>query len=114
MLMCNEQVTLVQCMHCADDDQYINIAINGASWFAKSVIDNQEKGLRTANILQCRIPASALPDGVKPCAGDYLVRGVLGQVIHAPQDFAQMEYFKITAVGDNRRGKLQHWRVTGA
>ena len=45
--------------------------------------------------------------------GDYLVRGMIASVSNL-DDLKGREYMKAMTVSDNRRGRLQHWAVTGA
>ena len=114
MLMCSETVTLVR-LHKGDDGEtYTCTAIAEVSWHGKAVTESTTAGAQPKNQYKCRLPAERMPAGITPHKGDYLIRGELGAVTRAPQDFADREYFTITAVGDNRRGKNQHWAVSGA
>ncbi|HIY38449.1 MAG TPA: hypothetical protein H9835_04825 [Candidatus Agathobaculum merdigallinarum] len=114
MLMCTETVTLIRAVRGKDGETYTCTPLAGASWYGKAVTVPSADGARIQNTYKARIPAENMPDGVTPCTGDYLVRGTVAQVTRAPADFAGMEYFLISAVGDNRRGRLQHWAVSGA
>lgn len=114
MLMCIECVTLVHAVRGKDGESYTCTPIAGVSWYGKAVTVPSTDGARIQNTYKARIPAGNIPDGVTPCTGDYLVRGTVAQVTRAPTDFADREYFLISAVGDNRRGRLQHWAVSGA
>ena len=114
MLMCNETVTLVQAVRGDNGETYTCTPLNDASWYGKAVTIPTADGARIQNTYKVRLPAGTMPEGMKPCAGDYLVRGVVVVVTRAPADFADREYFLISAVGDNRRGRLQHWAVSGA
>ena len=109
MLACNETITLVQ--HTADNDRdtYNCIAVAGASWYAKTVIVTSGDGAKPANSYEVRI-FGELAAAPKP--GDYVVRGTIESVTK-PTDLKGHEYFRITSVGDNRRGGLRHWRVSG-
>jgi hypothetical protein len=49
---------------------------------------------------------------IEPAVGDYVALGVV-ESIEMPSDLKQYDYFRITAVGDNRRGRLSHWRLSG-
>lgn len=114
MLMCIECVTLVHAVRGKDGESYTCTPIAGVSWYGKAVTVPSTDGARIQNTYKARIPAGNMLDGVTPCTGDYLVRGTVAQVTRAPADFADREYFLISAVGDNRRGHLQHWAVSGA
>lgn len=113
MLMCNETVTLVQHIAELDGDRFVCVAVVGASWHGKAQMTVGTQGVSPQNTYQVRIPEDRLPTGVAPCKGDFLVRGVVASVTR-PADFAQMEHFQVTAVGDNRRGRNPHWAVRGA
>lgn len=114
MLLCNERATLVQIHSGKDGEHYTCTELVGVSWYGKTVIISTEKGAKPQNTYQVRIPASRMPQDVVPKAGDFVVRGVVRNVTAAPQDLQGYEYFAVTAVGDNRRGRLSHWAVRGA
>ena len=109
MLACNETVTLVQ--HTADNDRdlYNCIAVTGASWYAKTVIVTSGDGAKPANSYEVRIFGEM---AAAPKPGDYVVRGTV-ESVSKPADLKTTEHFRITSVGDNRRGGLPHWRVSG-
>lgn len=49
---------------------------------------------------------------IEPAVGDYVALGEV-ESIELPSDLKQYDHFRITAVGDNRRGRLSHWRLSG-
>ena len=63
--------------------------------------------------MKVRIPEENMPEGVKIQNGDLMARGSL-QHISKAEDLRGSEYFTVMSVGDNRRGKLSHWAVSGA
>lgn len=111
MLMCEETVTLVHEERTDDGESYVCTVIQGASWYGKAAMAQTTEGITPQNTYKSRFPATVL---VQPHKGDFLVRGVVEIVKRAPADLKGREYFCITAVGDNRRGRLQHWTVSGA
>lgn len=113
MLCCDETVTLIQRVEKAEDDCYTCTVLEGVSWFAKTSVALTADGARPVNTLRVRIPDGVLPEGVRPQTGDVLVRGAVGPV-SGPEDWRGREYFVVSAVGDNRRGGLPHWSVSGA
>lgn len=113
MLACAETVTLVHPVREDDGDTYVCTVIQGASWYRKAVITPDGDGARPVPVCKARIPAGDMPEGITPEEGDYLVRGVLETVRRAPADFAEREYMLATVVGDNRRGRLRHWFLSG-
>ena len=110
MLACDELITLVK--HTAENDRdlYNCIAVAGASWYAKTVIVTSGDGAKPANTFVVRIYTN---ENISPAPGDYIVRGEVSS-IEKPADLKGREYFRVTSVGDNRRGSLPHWRVSGA
>ena len=44
--------------------------------------------------------------------GDFVALGIV-DAFETQSDLKDFDYFRITAVGDNRRGILAHWRVSG-
>lgn len=112
MLACNEVLTLVRHIREKDGDRYECSAVPCASWFRKEIVAISPDGAKPVNTCICRIPGeTVMPE---PHAGDYLVRGIVRDVSRAPNDFGGLDYMQITSVGDNRRGGLPHWRVSGA
>ena len=113
MLMCNEPVTLIHLERYDDGERYDVTVIEKASWYGKRVMTQTTKGAEPQNTYTVRIPDSYVPDQ-PPEKGDYMVRGAhIGEVRRIPADIAEEEYFCITAVGDNRRGRLKHMVVSG-
>lgn len=117
MLLCNETVTLVRHDRTRTGDSFACTAIVGVSWYAKATVKPPSQmganGVELANTFKVRIPEANLPEGAALRTGDYLVRGVVGSVERLA-DLKDREYFKIMTVGDNRRGRLRHWAVSGA
>ena len=115
VLMCNETITLIKHIRDVDGDQYEPIVITGVSWFGKFRISPSESGASSVNEITVRIPVEAMPKGVTPETGDYVARGA---VESAELDFetvsALPDVFEVLSVGDNRRGRLKHWRISGA
>lgn len=114
MLLTNETVTLVQEIREDSGERYCCTVIRGVSWHGKAVTNWSTNGAQSQNLYSVRIPEENLPLEVVPRKGDYLVRGEVHEVRRAPADFAEQEYLRVSAVGDNRRGKLRHWAVRGA
>lgn len=114
MLACTETITIVQSDYDAatDRDVYKSWVVNGVSWFSKLIVGLDGKGLAGKSEFKVRIPASAgLPTVIKP--GDIVVRGNAGAV-QKSEDYKGMEFFTALSVGDNRRGGVPHWVVSGA
>lgn len=109
LLGCTETVTLVH--HNKDDeDTYTCTIVNNASWFSKVTITTSGDGAKPVNTYESRLFGEVA--GANPSPGDFLVKGIVTG-IEKPSDLKGLEYFRITAVGDNRRGGLAHWRVSG-
>lgn len=110
MLMCSETVTLVRL---DENDEYQCTVIEGASWYGKAQITQQQDGFVGGMVVKVRIPEENMPDGVTPGAKDVLARGRV-ETVNTLQDLKRVEHFKIMTVGDNRRGRNPHWAVSGA
>ena len=109
LIGCTETVTLVH--HIKDDeDTYECHTVGRASWFSKNTITTSGDGAKPVNTFEVRVFGEFL--GVEPSLGDYVVKGIVNN-IEAPNDLKNKVYFRITAIGDNRRGGLPHWRVSG-
>ena len=108
MLECNNTVTLLHIDHNSDDDELQCIILENASWFKKNTITTSGDGAKPVNTYESRI----MTDRDIPISlGDWLVLGAVEGVEKASDVTA--DKFRITAIGDNRRGILGHWRVSG-
>ena len=113
MFQCDETVTLVQEVKTDDEEHYKGVVVHGVSWLSSTALAQSSGGETPANVLTCRLPVESLPKEIRPNAGDFLVRGVLEDATRW-EEWGKREHFRSTAVGDNRRGKFQHWKVSGA
>lgn len=109
MLMCNQTVTLVHHVKGVDNDTYICTPYGNASWFKKRAISTDGDGAKPSNTYEVRI----MGDIEIPVAlGDFVALGAVSE-IEKPADLVNVDHFRITAIGDNRRGGLAHWRLSG-
>ena len=106
---CTETITLIHHIK-DDDDTYTCHTVNKASWHQKTTISTSADGAKPVNTFEVRVFGDFL--GVEPSLGDYVVKGVV-EGIETPHDMKNTAYFRITAIGDNRRGGLAHWRLSG-
>lgn len=114
MLACTETITIVQLDYdvATDRDVYKSWIVSGVSWFSKLVVGLDGKGLAGKSAFKVRIPVSVdLPTVIKP--GNIIVHGNAGAV-QKSGDYEGMEFFTVLSVGDNRRGGVPHWVVSGA
>lgn len=109
MLGCNETVTVISKNKGIDDDLYICTVYPDASWHSRLTISTSGDGAKPVNTYECRIMGN-VDVNVNP--GDYVAKGIV-EGVEKPSDLKNIEHFRITAVGDNRRGKLSHWRLSG-
>lgn len=109
MLGCTETITLVHHIK-DDDDTYACHTVKNASWFEKVTISTSADGAKPVNTYEVRIFGDI--SGVEPSLGDYCVKGIVNN-IETPADLKNERYFRITAIGNNKRGGLPHWRVSG-
>lgn len=109
MLGCTETITLVH--HVKDDnDTYICRTVKNASWFSKVTIATSADGAKPVNTYDVRIVGGF--SDVEPALGDYVVKGIVTG-IEKPADLKNEVYFRITAIGNNNRTPLPHWRLSG-
>ena len=109
MLGCTETITLIHHIK-GDDDTYTCHTANNASWFSKITISTSADGAKPVNTYEARVFDDF--SGVTPSLGDYVVKGIV-EGIESPQDLKNEVKFRITAISDNRRGGLTHWRFSG-
>lgn len=106
---CTETVTLVH--HIKDEeDTYECHTVGKASWYQKTTITTSGDGAKPVNTYEVRIFGEF--STTEPSLGDYVVKGIV-EGIEKPSDLKGNTYFRITAISDNRRGGLGHWRVSG-
>lgn len=108
MLECNNTVTLLHIDHNSDDDELQCIILENASWFKKNTITTSGDGAKPVNTYESRIMTDA---DIPFSPGDWLALGAIESAEKASDVTA--DKFRITAIGDNRRGMLKHWRVSG-
>lgn len=109
MLGCTETITLVHHIK-NDDDTYTCHTVNKASWFSKITISTSADGAKPVDTYEVRVFDEFL--GAVPSLGDYVVKGIV-EGVESPTDIKNKVYFRITAISDNRRGGLAHWRLSG-
>ena len=109
MLACNQTITIIHHDKGIDEDTYICRSYERASWFKKNTITTSGDGAKPANSYEVRIMTE---EDISIAPGDFVALGVV-KGIEKPSDLVSIEHFRITAIGDNRRGKLGHWRVSG-
>ena len=112
LLMGNQVITLVKHEKTDTADNYVCYTMPNASWFSSLSIVTSGDGAKPVNTFTVRIPGENVPTGVEPATGDYIVKGVVTSV-NRPADLKGLEHFRVTAVGNNLRGNLPHWRVAG-
>lgn len=108
MLGCTETVTLIHHDRESDEDNYICTTFENASWFKRNTISTSGDGAKPVNTYESRILTDA---DITVSPGDWLVLGVV-ESVDVPSSI-ELDKFRITAIGDNRRGLLAHWRVSG-
>ena len=109
MLQCDKVVTVIHHNKETDTDTYTCTSYGGASWFKKTTIATDTQGAKPSNTYEVRIMTS---EAVTVSHGDYVALGIVLD-IQKPADLKSVDHFRVTAVGDNRRGKLPHWRLSG-
>jgi hypothetical protein len=110
MLECNNIVTIIHHNKLSDDDEYICTTYDKASWFKKNTITTSADGAKPVNTYDVRVFGDF--EGVTPSLGDYVVKGIKNRV-ETPADLKNEVYFRITAIGFNKRAVLPHWRLSG-
>lgn len=113
MLECNETITFVRLIKGKTSDTYTCTVVNGASWYEKRITALQDNGLASATEVKVRIPTPNMPSDFIPLVGDFVCRGTV-ESIAKQADLQAYTHFRVLAVGDNRRGHLSHWAVSGS
>ena len=109
MLMCDQTVTLVHHVKGDDGDTYRCTTHERASWFKRNTITTSGDGAKPVNSYEVRIMGT---EDISPSLGDYVALGTVSNV-STPSDLSGVDHFRVTAIGDNRRGTLAHWRLSG-
>lgn len=108
MIGCDNIITVIHHIK-TDNDEYICTPYNNASWFEKVTISTSADGAKPVNSYVVRIMGDIY---VEVEVGDYVALGTVSG-IQKPADLKNINHFRVTAVGDNRRGSIAHWRVSG-
>ncbi len=113
MLTCRETVTLIKHVKTPSGDEYVPHAVAGASWHGGMSLAPVDNGEVSHFALSVRIPQQRMPVGVIPAAGDLVLRGPLpdGADCSSLASVLAIGAVRITAVRDNCRGSLPHWRL---
>lgn len=106
---CTETITLVHHVK-DDDDTYECHTVGKASWYQKTTISTSADGAKPVNTFEVRVFGDF--SAVEPSLGDYVVKGIV-ESVETLRDLKNKVYFRITAISDNRRGGLAHWRLSG-
>lgn len=110
MLACNKTVTVIHHVKGTEKDSYTCAHyINMASWFKKVTISTAGDGAKPSNTYECRIMTD---DAIIVSPGDYVAFGVVENFTNI-KELKNVDYFRVTAIGDNRRGFMNHWRLSG-
>ena len=109
MLECNNVVTIIHHNKDVDGDSYTCTTMGNASWFKKTSIVTAADGARPSNTYDVRIMTD---EYVYISHGDYVALGIVLD-IQKVSDLKNTDHFRITSIGDNRRGRLPHWRLSG-
>lgn len=107
MLAANETATLISHIPGDTGDSYACTVLRRVSWHGR-------RGVGALGSPELEYTARIFDDTqTRPKPGDYLVKGeVTG--LSSPSQLSGSEHFRITAVTDDRRGLLRHWRLTGS
>lgn len=105
MLACNETVTFVRHIAERNGDRYECEVVVGVSWYGKRGDQpSSQAGEAPQSEYTVRIPASRVPTEL-PKTGDIAVRGILAEYT-GRKSLDGLEYFRVSRVGDNRRGRI--------
>ena len=105
MLACNETVTFVRHIAERAGDRYECEVVVGVSWYGKRGDQpSTQSGEAPRREYAVRVPAARAPKEL-PKAGDIVVRGILAEYT-GRKCLEGREWFRISLVGDNRRGRL--------
>lgn len=108
MFPCYEVVTIIHHNKETDTDTYTCLTYENASWFKKTTISTSKEGAKPSNTYEVRIMTK---EEINVSLGDYVALGAVE--VQKPSDLKNVDHFRITALGDNRRGRLPHWRLSG-
>ena len=105
MLAAGETITLIHHLPGNDSDEYSCTVLNQASWHRSKA---ENAGIPAG---KCTVRIFDKAE-ITPKPGDYLALGAV-ETVERPSQLQGGEFFRITAVTDNRRGILSHWRLEG-
>ena len=103
MFACTDTITIVRHVQTRKDDRYECEVVVGVSWHGKQGDSPDAHGEAPKKQYTVRIPAELAPEKL-PKSGDLIVRGILAEFDKAA--LKEREYFRVSSVGDNRRGRF--------
>lgn len=109
MFMGDHTLTLIKHVKTDDGDVYTCHALHNASWFSSVSIVTSGDGAKPVNTYTVRVENAP----IAPEPGDYVTKAILSELDRI-SDLKGFEHFRITAVGNNQRGGLPHWRLSGS
>lgn len=108
MLGCENTITIVHHVKEPKGDTYSCTTYEKASLYKRNTITTSS-GAKPSNTYEVRIMTT---DDITVTLGDHIVIGKISDVVK-PSDLNGVDSFRITAISDNRRGNLAHWRFSG-
>ena len=108
MLGCENTITIIHHNKDVDGDTYVCTVYDKASWFKKLTISTSGDGAKPVNSYDVRIMGTM---DIDISVGDFVAIGIVGGI--KKQSDIKADHFRVTAIGDNRRGGLAHWRISG-
>lgn len=110
MLECTQTVTLMHHVKGDDGDTYVCTTHSGASWFSHRAITSSGDGAKPSHSYEVRLMTTA---DITVDEGDFVILGA-HTGLTTPATLKGLQHFRINRIGDNRRGMLAHWRLSGA
>lgn len=114
MLACGKTVTLVRHVDEMDGDSYTMEIIRGVGYTEETKIQQDGKGIISADICTVTIPQDAT--AATPIKDDHVA---LGELSAPPKSIAELKrcglhVYRVTSVNDYRGGILGHWELIGS
>lgn len=94
--------------HFNDDENVIRLAFNGVYFRHNKKSNLIDKGLEKGSTGSITIPTTEEIDITK---GDYIVEGIIEDEFDERALFKKYQVFKVVSVDDNRKGRLQHYKI---
>lgn len=94
--------------HFKDDENVYKIYFKQVYFRHNKKINQIDKGVQTASTGTIYIPTT---ENIDIKTDDYIIEGIINKEFDLPSLQEKYQVFKVASVDDNRKGRLQHYKI---